>query len=232
MIYQFQDQNSIIVKQIIINEAVEAAKVGAFTVGTVINNLINKNKKSKNVDYTFNKEDSSLTNSGVYGGQNIGDISMLRFTPELLYVNKDTTKQFTPELNILSCDISVTKKKNLIKTEVLNEKGSFFEMWGDTEYDIQISGLLIGTLSQGIIRDMSVFDLKPVEDIKKLVTICNANISLRIENKYLNDLFGIKRIVIESFDMPEEKEFKNIQKFAIKAYSVNPFDYLSKNIIN
>lgn len=232
MIYQFQDQNSIISKQIIINELMEASKAGAFTVGSVINNAINKNKNLKNVDYTFNREDGIINNSGIYSPGSEAKMAMLQFQEELLYVNKDTTKTTTPLLNVLSCDISVSKRKNLIKTEILNEKGSFFEMWGDNEYEIQISGLLIGSLTQGIIRDMSIFDIKPVEEIKKLMIICNANISIGVNSRYLNELFGIKRIIIESFDLPEEKNWKNIQKFNIKAYSESPDDYLGRNLIN
>ena len=231
MIYQFQDQASIVTKQFIINEAMELAKVGAFTLGSAINKLINKDKNTRNEDYTFNKEDSAITNSGIFGGQNTSNISMLRFEKTLLYTNADGYKMYTPELDIVSCDISITKRKNLIKTEVMNEVGSFFELWGDNEYDIQISGLLIGALSQGVIRDTSIFNLKPIDDIKKLVDLCNANVSLPITNNYLNQIFGIQRIIIESFDMPEEKEFKNLQKFSIKAYSETN-DVISRNLIN
>lgn len=146
-------------------------------------------------------------------------IVSVKFLPTV-YFDELGIQQQTLDFEIEVCEISVSKDFDIIKTKVINESGTIQERYyGGDDYSVKIEGLLIGSF--GIIDKLDPLNLRPTEEIKELMKIANANVPIVCISPFLNDVFGISAIQIESIDVPFETEFKNIQRFSITAVSNN-----------
>ena len=94
--------------------------------------------------------------------------------------------------------------------------GRIKERWNRDDYEITITGVLIGSLMTG-----DVSDCYPIDDFLKLKEVVTAPKSLRVKCA-LFELLGINQIVIEEFNFPFTKG-ENVQAYEIKAYS--DYDY-------
>ncbi len=118
--------------------------------------------------------------------------------------------------------ISITGKNNIVKRNVAKTSinstfvGSIKERWNQADWEITITGVLIGSILTG-----SVSDCYPKEDFEKLKSFMTAKKELRVYCEPLQ-LLGIEKIVIEDFSFPFTKG-ENVQAYEIKAYS--DFDY-------
>jgi hypothetical protein len=122
--------------------------------------------------------------------------------------------------------ISISGKNTIIRRNVAKAKstnvdgislgGSIKERWTQEDYEITITGVLIGSIITG-----SVEECFPRKDFEKLRDIMTAGKSLRVFCEPLQ-LLGINQIVIEDFSFPFTKG-ENVQAYEIKAYS--DFDY-------
>ena len=103
--------------------------------------------------------------------------------------------------------ISLTGK-HVIKRRQVNKgqiRGSIKERWAQDDYDITIEGVLIGTDGR-----------YPSADVARLKNFCEAA-SVTALSPFL-EVFGISRLVIESWEMPFTAGEAN-QNYSIKAYS-------------
>lgn len=103
--------------------------------------------------------------------------------------------------------ISLTGK-HVIKRRQVNKgliRGSIKERWAQDDYDITIEGVLIGTDGR-----------YPEADVARLRNFCEAA-AVTVLSPLL-EVFGISRIVIESWDFPFTSG-ENNQNYSIKAYS-------------
>lgn len=103
--------------------------------------------------------------------------------------------------------ISLTGK-HVIKRRQVNKgliRGSIKERWAQDDYDITIEGVLIGTDGR-----------YPEADVARLRNFCEAAAVTALSP--LLEVFGISRIVIESWDFPFTSG-ENNQNYSIKAYS-------------
>ncbi|EGV44340.1 hypothetical protein BZARG_788 [Bizionia argentinensis JUB59] len=120
--------------------------------------------------------------------------------------------------------ININGKNTLIRRNVAKAKtkggrevgGSIKERWNQGDYDITITGVLIGSLLTG-----NVEDCFPREDFEKLRDFMTTPKSLKVYCEPLQ-LLGINQIVIEDFSFPFTKG-ENVQAYEIKCYS--DFDY-------
>ncbi|WP_417289609.1 DUF6046 domain-containing protein [Corallibacter sp.] len=120
--------------------------------------------------------------------------------------------------------INISGKNTIVRRNVAKAKtkggrelgGSIKERWNQGDYEITITGVLIGSILTG-----NVEDCFPREDFEKLRDFMTAPKSLRVYCEPLQ-LLGINQVVIEDFDFPFTKG-ENVQAYEIKCYS--DFDY-------
>lgn len=120
--------------------------------------------------------------------------------------------------------INISGKNNIIKRNVAKAKtkggeiigGSIKERWTQNDYEISITGVLIGSIMTG--NHEACY---PRADFIKLRDFMIAPKSLRVYCEPLQ-LLGIHYIVIEDFTFPFTKG-ENVQAYTIKAYS--DFEY-------
>jgi hypothetical protein len=116
--------------------------------------------------------------------------------------------------------ISINGKNQVVKRSVAKGNkiaGKIKERWAQDDYDITITGVLIGDYETG-----SVDNCFPVSDFRKLKEFMTAPQALFVNCEPLQ-LLGINKIVIEDFSFPFTKG-ENVQAYEIKA--VSDFDYL------
>ena len=119
-----------------------------------------------------------------------------------------TLNQSFPAIFMDSALMSVSKKKDIVKTKVVNRSSTRKEYITSGDYSIKISGVFTG----------SSHDIFPEADIEALIRACEAPIPLEIVSPYLFR-FGITRLVVEGFDFPQERGSYASQKFSITCTS-------------
>jgi hypothetical protein len=118
------------------------------------------------------------------------------------------------ELQIDTVLFDVSMAKNIVKTEIQGRNGTVKEYISDGDYQVVIRGLIASESS----------DKYPDEEVKKLVEILKVQKDLAVESRFLNDVFDISNIVIESYSLPQAEGFQNIQGFEITAISDDPIE--------
>lgn len=111
--------------------------------------------------------------------------------------------------------VNISGKNTIIRRNVAkaqNMIGSIKERWNQADYEITITGVLIGSILTG-----SVDECFPREDFERLRDHMTAPRSLSVYCEPLQ-LLGINQIVIEDFSFPFTKG-ENVQAYEIKAYS-------------
>tara|TARA_R110002050_G_scaffold251751_1_gene390046 strand:+ start:16 stop:906 length:891 start_codon:yes stop_codon:yes gene_type:complete len=115
-----------------------------------------------------------------------------------------------PAIFMDSALITVSKKKNIIKTKVLNRDSTRKEYINSNDYDINISGVFATDSSNRY----------PVADVDALIRACEAPIPLEVISPQLFR-FGITSLVVDSFSFPQEMGSYSTQKFSMKCISHN-----------
>lgn len=132
--------------------------------------------------------------------------------------NPNTWQVLNPDISVVeksfpaifmdSALMSVSKKKDIVKTKVVNRSSTRKEYITSGDYTIKISGVFTGTSH----------DIYPTADIEALIRACEAPIPLEIISPYLFR-FGITRLVVESFDFPQTRGSYASQNFSINCTS-------------
>ena len=114
--------------------------------------------------------------------------------------------------------ITVKGKHRLVRRNVLKQtntmarRGSVKELWAQEDYSISIAGILRSPDD----------DTLPDEALRKLRSYVEARQLITVENDLLL-LFGITRMVIETFDLPHTPGAAN-QQYSITGYSDDDFE--------
>ena len=127
---------------------------------------------------------------------------------ELSVDGSDTSLESFPAVFIDSAVMTVTQRKNIVKTKIVNNSSTRKEYISSGDYDIQITGVFSTNNN----------DIYPTSDVDALIRACQAPIPLEIVSPYLFR-FGITRMVIENFSLPQDKGSYATQRFSIKAVS-------------
>lgn len=198
--FNFDNNVAVQIKRILIKEGINTAKALGYKLATkqLPVNSINFEFSDINKPQTETRNNSFfLDNIPVYN---------IKFK-QSKYKNDDNLTITIPEndFGIEICNIRIDISKIDIKTIPINERGSIKEIISIPDYNIQISGVLVG-------------DGVPFEQMKILNDIAIAPVSIEVESAYLNNL-GINYLHINSIEFPQETEWQNLQKFAISAMS-------------
>lgn len=111
--------------------------------------------------------------------------------------------------------ISLSGQKTIIKTAIDGNKGSFKEGFALEDYTITIRGLAINNEREN--------EDYPEEIVRKLRRICEIQGSLKVVNELLS-MFGITRLVIESFDFPDLPGAPSVQPYIFQCVSDQEFE--------
>lgn len=110
----------------------------------------------------------------------------------------------------------VAKQRVEREGEAVLRSGSVKESWSQDDYDITISGVLIGEGAEELNEQ--------VQDLQSIL-VCGE--SLAVVNDLLNDGYGITHLVVESFQFPHTKGLQN-QAYTIKCYSDSSINILEE----
>ncbi len=109
--------------------------------------------------------------------------------------------------------MDIRQKKNVITTKILGRNGEIKEYVGLEDYDIKIEGVILG--ANGIY---------PREQVKMLINYLKLPASIFVTNPVLEELFGIRYITVDDYQIDEERGGISYQKFTISCVSDNLID--------
>lgn len=109
--------------------------------------------------------------------------------------------------------ITVSMTKNVVKTAIQGRNGTFKEYVSDGDYSISIRGILTTNNAKQY----------PKADVQTLYDLLTAPEALEAQSDFLS-LFGVKNLVVESFNLPQTEGFYNSQSFEITCSSDEPLE--------
>jgi hypothetical protein len=109
--------------------------------------------------------------------------------------------------------IDATVNKTIVKTEVIDLKGTVKEYLGESDLTITIRGFVA---SQNP-------DEYPDDDARLIKSYSSAPVSLKVTSDFLNNILGVSQIVIESCQMSQQQGLRNVQYFQLNC--VSDIDY-------
>lgn len=126
--------------------------------------------------------------------------------------------------------LTINGKNNIIRRNVAKWRadvsskdmiGSIKERWSQDDYELTITGVLIGSILTG-----DVSDTFPRADFEQLRNILTHPKEIQIKCEPLQ-LLGINRMVIEDMSFPFTKG-ENVQAYEIKGYSDGSYNLLTE----
>lgn len=132
-------------------------------------------------------------------------------TPNFLASNKVNGE--TQGLFLNGVIIDATVNKTIVKTEVIDLKGTVKEYMGESDLTITIRGFVA---SQNP-------DEYPDDDARLIKSYSSAPVSLKVTSDFLNNILGVSQIVIESCQMSQQQGLRNVQYFQLNC--VSDIDY-------
>lgn len=131
------------------------------------------------------------------------------------------TRDF-PAIFMDSAIMSVDKKKNIVKTKIVNKNSTRKEYISDGDYSVKLSGVFT--------TDESA--LYPTSDVDALRRACEAPIPLEVVSPFLFR-FGITKLVVDSFSFPQERGSYASQKFSINFTShESSYEEIGSSLLN
>ena len=110
--------------------------------------------------------------------------------------------------------IDVSQQKQIIKTNIQGVSGTVKEYISKGDYQVTIRGALV---SESSVR-------YPEEEVTQLVEYLEAETSIGVASRFLDDIFNIQNIVVESFSFPQVEGTQNVQLFEVSAVSDQPIE--------
>jgi len=132
-------------------------------------------------------------------------------TPNFLASNKVNGE--TQGLFLNGVIIDATVNKTIVKTEVIDLKGTVKEYMGESDLTITIRGY-VATQNP---------DEYPDDDARLIKSYSSAPVSLKVTSDFLNNILGVSQIVIESCQMSQQQGLRNVQYFQLNC--VSDIDY-------
>lgn len=102
----------------------------------------------------------------------------------------------------------VGQSKNIIQTDLIGRNGTFKEYIADSDYTVNIKGVLVS--------DQNVF---PEDDLEEFVKVMTVPQALDVKNTEFLGYFGITSIVVKDFKVNQVEGFRNMVAFSITALS-------------
>lgn len=168
---------------------------------------------AKNLNIVTDKPDAtSLLGTPIYGTLFIEKPEYTTFefneftneyveTPNVLASN--TAASAAQGLFLNGVIIDATVNKTIIKTEIIDYKGTVKEYIGESDMTITIRGYVA---SQNP-------DQYPDDDARLIKSYASAPVPLKVVNSFLNDILGVNQIVVESCQLSQQQGLRNVQYF-------------------
>jgi hypothetical protein len=126
--------------------------------------------------------------------------------------NPDQIEGDVFEINTVLID--VTQQKQIIKTNIQGVAGTVKEYISKGDYQLTIRGALVDQNGQRY----------PEEQVQQLKEYLEVETALEVASRFLDDIFDIQNIVIESFAFPQLEGTQNVQLFEVSAVSDDPIE--------
>tara|TARA_R110000796_G_scaffold55294_2_gene128850 strand:- start:3948 stop:4589 length:642 start_codon:yes stop_codon:yes gene_type:complete len=110
--------------------------------------------------------------------------------------------------------IDVSQQKQIIKTNIQGVAGTVKEYISKGDYQLIIRGALVSGSSV----------LYPTDQVQQLKEYLEAEVSLGVASRFLDDIFDVQNIVIESYNFPQREGYQDQQLFEISAISDEPIE--------
>lgn len=110
--------------------------------------------------------------------------------------------------------IDVSQQKQIIKTPIQGVSGTVKEYISMGDYQIKVRGALVDQSAQRY----------PQEQAQQLREFLEVEDTIGVASRFLNDIFEVQDIVIESFSFPQVEGFQNVQLFEFSAISDDPIE--------
>lgn len=107
--------------------------------------------------------------------------------------------------------ITLSSDKNIIVTKVNGRDYSRKELVSNGDINISITGRMNSNLA----------DVFPTDDMQKFIQIMKYKGAVKVNSQILSQ-FGIDRIIIQNFNLPQKTGYKNIQEYTISAIGLQP----------
>lgn len=109
--------------------------------------------------------------------------------------------------------IDATVNKTIIKTDVIDLKGTVKEYIGESDMSITIRGYVAS-------QNPNEY---PDDDARLIKSYSSAPVSLKVTNDFLNNILGVTQIVVESCQLSQQQGLRNVQYFQLSC--VSDIDY-------
>jgi len=109
--------------------------------------------------------------------------------------------------------IDATVNKTIVKTEVIDLKGTVKEYIGESDLTITIRGYVAS-------QNPNEY---PDDDARLIKSYSSAPVSLNVTNDFLNNILGVTQIVVESCQLSQQQGLRNVQYFQLSC--VSDIDY-------
>jgi len=124
--------------------------------------------------------------------------------------NSDNGQTF--RIDTVLIDVSATKQ--IIKTNIQGVRGSVKEYISQGDYQLKFRGALVDENGRRY----------PEEQALQLKEYLEAETTIGIASRFLNDIFDVSEIVIEDFNFPQVEGFQNMCFFEFTAVSDDPIE--------
>lgn len=133
-------------------------------------------------------------------------------TPNVLASNKSVgTFNVAPGVNaggaqglyLAGVIIDANVTKTIIKTDLVDAKGTVKEYIGESDIQITIRGY-VATQNP---------DEYPDDDARLIKSYASAPVPLKVVNTFLNDILGVNQIVVETCQLSQQQGLRNVQYF-------------------
>ncbi len=118
-----------------------------------------------------------------------------------------------PGMQIAGVLLMPAMQKNIVKTPVNGNNGTFKEYISDGDFSISIQGMFASPYA----------NVYPQAEMADFTQILKAPVALQIVNRTLNNL-GIYQLVIEYYELPQRAGHYNTQLFVLQCTSDEPFE--------
>jgi len=124
-------------------------------------------------------------------------------------VNNVTKTVTYQDLTFDTVIMTVSQSKNIVTTQIQGRNGTVKEYIGLGDYGVTINGIITTKGGNGHY---------PIDEVRNLKLMLNANKSIEVACTYLQNL-DITNLVIKDYDLPQEYGGYSYQKFSITALS-------------
>ena len=136
------------------------------------------------------------------------------------YYNNDNELVTTWDRDVVLDTVlfDVGQTKNIVTTQVQGRNGTIKEYISDGDFAINIKGLLVSNTNNQF----------PYTAYEELLKALYCNTEIEIESWILTELYGIKYIVIQNFEILQEVGKQTTVPFEIQALSDRPTEIILK----